>query len=244
MEENKITIKGVAFDLEGPLVDTDRYHFSGFFTVAKNLGLESLGFTDNPLSFEKIIPGAIGGGDLYIFENLLKLANKEITSENIEGAKALKVSNYHNMFTSTRLASRDGVREVVDYIKNRLNLPISIGSATPKEKAELLFYQSGVSGWFPKEKIVLRDDVKNPKPSPDVYFETARRMGIKTSEQLVFEDSIIGAEAAVASGSVVVAMSLYDMPYFREKFKALGVAKFFTSWSDPELFDFLSTLKK
>lgn len=237
-------IKGVAFDMEGPLVDTDRYHFSGFFIVAQKLGIEHMGFTEDPLSFEKLIPGVIGGGDLYIFKNLLRMANQKITPARIDEMRTYKMNNYNEAFVTSKLASRTGVKEIVRYVKNVLNLPIAIGSATPREKAKLLFEQSGIGDWFPKENIVLREDVKNSKPDPEVYLETARRMGIKPSEQLVFEDSAIGTEAGVAAGSEVIAMSLYDMPYFHKKLKDLGASKFFTSWSDPELLSYLVTLKK
>jgi HAD superfamily hydrolase (TIGR01509 family) len=54
--------------------------------------------------------------------------------------------------------------------------------------------------------IVAGDDVQNGKPSPDVYVEAARRLGIDPSKCLAVEDSRVGVAAALAAGMFVVAV--------------------------------------
>ena len=44
----------------------------------------------------------------------------------------------------------------------------------------------------------------NPKPAPDLYLEAARRLGADPRDCVIFEDSVTGARAAVASGAFVV----------------------------------------
>lgn len=48
--------------------------------------------------------------------------------------------------------------------------------------------------------IVTADDVPYPKPAPDIYIESARRMRVRPERAIVFEDSDEGLQAARQAG--------------------------------------------
>ncbi|XP_050226810.1 bifunctional riboflavin kinase/FMN phosphatase-like [Mercurialis annua] len=54
--------------------------------------------------------------------------------------------------------------------------------------------------------IVGSDQVKAGKPSPDIFIEAARRMGVDATKCLVIEDSGVGVKAAKAAQMKVVAI--------------------------------------
>lgn len=54
--------------------------------------------------------------------------------------------------------------------------------------------------------ILSSSEVKRGKPEPDIFIETARRMGVEPSAIMVFEDTRFGVEAAVRAGMSCVAM--------------------------------------
>lgn len=56
--------------------------------------------------------------------------------------------------------------------------------------------------------IYTREDVSQMKPDPEIYLKAMDTLGFKPSECLIFEDSLIGAEAAKASGAEVAV--IYD----------------------------------
>lgn len=56
--------------------------------------------------------------------------------------------------------------------------------------------------------ILLKEDVKELKPNPEVYLKVLDTLNVKPEECLIFEDSLIGVQAANASG-VDVAV-IYD----------------------------------
>ena len=58
------------------------------------------------------------------------------------------------------------------------------------------------------EIVYTREDVKNMKPDPEVYLKVMNVLGIDAEECLIFEDSLIGTEAAKASGADVAV--IYD----------------------------------
>ena len=48
--------------------------------------------------------------------------------------------------------------------------------------------------WF--DVVLGSDEVKNGKPSPDIYLEAARRLKVDPKACVVFEDSEAGVRAA------------------------------------------------
>ena len=54
------------------------------------------------------------------------------------------------------------------------------------------------------DAIVQTHDVPRPKPAPDIFLETARRLELDPNECLVLEDSLAGYEAASSAGMTVI----------------------------------------
>jgi mannitol-1-/sugar-/sorbitol-6-/2-deoxyglucose-6-phosphatase len=54
--------------------------------------------------------------------------------------------------------------------------------------------------------ILSAEQVERGKPAPDIYLESARRLGVPPSRCLAFEDSVSGARAARTAGMTVVAI--------------------------------------
>lgn len=52
--------------------------------------------------------------------------------------------------------------------------------------------------------ILSNEDVANPKPNPDIYIRAIELLGVSTGSVIVFEDSIVGKEAARRAGLRVV----------------------------------------
>jgi HAD superfamily hydrolase (TIGR01509 family) len=50
------------------------------------------------------------------------------------------------------------------------------------------------------------DEVRKPKPEPDVYFAAVAALGLQPENCLAFEDSETGAAAALSAGLKVIAV--------------------------------------
>lgn len=59
-----------------------------------------------------------------------------------------------------------------------------------RNRAEWLLDRGGVRDRF--EKVICGDDVKNRKPSPDIFLKACEVSGIDRTETIVLEDSING----------------------------------------------------
>ncbi len=201
MRRRRRRIRGVAIDLEGPIIDMEKFHFEAFIRAAAELGLS--------LTFESIveqIPYALGGGDRRVSQGIAGLISRPDAWEEIFNLKRHRYSRL--LENLERIEARPGFMEALDQIKS-LGLNVAIGSSTPIEQARILLERSGVGRLFPPENLVFEPDVENLKPAPDVYLETARRMHIDPAEQLVIEDTATGLIAARLAGSRGIAVPVY-----------------------------------
>ena len=65
-----------------------------------------------------------------------------------------------------------------------------------------------IMGSYEKFSLVLtRDDVDEGKPDPEIYLLAAERLGLRTDECLVIEDSVNGIKAAQNAGIPVFAVT-------------------------------------
>ena len=54
------------------------------------------------------------------------------------------------------------------------------------------------------DTVVTIEDVKRPKPDPDLFLEAAKRLNVAPAQCLVLEDSREGLEAAKRAGMRVI----------------------------------------
>lgn len=78
--------------------------------------------------------------------------------------------------------------------------------ATSSSRARVAHKTVGHLDWFATfGAVVTADDVEHGKPAPDIFLRAAEHIGAPPASTLVFEDSPLGVEAAVAAGMHVVA---------------------------------------
>ncbi len=70
--------------------------------------------------------------------------------------------------------------------------------------------------------IITKDEVKMTKPNPETYLKVLEKLKVKKENVLVFEDSLIGIEAAKNAGLQVVAVYDKYSDYERDKINDLS----------------------
>ncbi|NLJ48104.1 MAG: HAD family phosphatase [Candidatus Atribacteria bacterium] len=89
-----------------------------------------------------------------------------------------------------------GVSEFLQKINGRYKL--SIASGSPREAIQKTIKAKGWGKIF--THYVSSEEVEHGKPEPDVFLETARRLGCKPKHSLVIEDGVKGVIAAKKAG--------------------------------------------
>ena len=80
--------------------------------------------------------------------------------------------------------------------------------------------KGGVTSWF--DRVYTSEDVEKAKPDPEVYHRIFAAFGLGPEECLVFEDSLIGLQAAKAAGIDAVAVYDQHSDHDREAINALA----------------------
>lgn len=101
-----------------------------------------------------------------------------------------------------------GAREAV--IGLARDWPLGLASSANRPIIDLALELAGLADRF--VATVSSEEVAHGKPAPDVYLETARRIGVEPQACAAVEDSSNGIRSAAAAGMTVVAIPNRDFP--------------------------------
>uniref|UniRef100_A0A0E0JNW7 Riboflavin kinase n=1 Tax=Oryza punctata TaxID=4537 RepID=A0A0E0JNW7_ORYPU len=97
-----------------------------------------------------------------------------------------------------------GVERLVKHL-HRNGVPLALASNSVRRNIDHKLLKLG--DWKDCFSVILGgDQVPRGKPSPDIFLEAAKRLGVNPSSCLVIEDSLVGVQGARASGANVVAV--------------------------------------
>ena len=187
-------IKAVVFDLDGVLVNTDRFHYLAWKRILEELGKE-FSLEDN-----EQIKGVARSKSLEIL-----LQMKNITMSEVEKMRVLRKKNNLYLEYITEIDEEyllEGVEEFLELLKfNGLRTAI----ASTSDNTSLVLEMTGLKKYF--DVIIDGHKVKAPKPNPEVYLVCAMELQMEPDECAVFEDSRAGVLSAKRAGMKVVAVS-------------------------------------
>ncbi len=88
--------------------------------------------------------------------------------------------------------------------------PLGLATSSNRPVIDAVLESAGLTDCF--AVTVSGDEVARGKPSPDVYLEATRRLGVKPADAAAVEDSTNGLRAAAAAGMVVIAIPNREFP--------------------------------
>ena len=184
---------GVIFDLDGVLVDTAKYHFLAWKSLADHLGFE---FTE---AHNELLKGVSRVRSLEILLDIGKITLTEDEKQTYLTRKNDQYLEY--IYAMTPKEILPGVAVLLKHLDD-LNIPYALGSAS--KNAPLILKQVQLLERF--TAIVDGNSVTKAKPDPEVFLIGAKKMGLSPEYCVVFEDAIAGVEAANAAGMLSIGM--------------------------------------
>lgn len=96
-----------------------------------------------------------------------------------------------------------GVYKCIELLKN-LNIPLAVASASRFDLINAVVDKLNIRNSF--QVIESAENMAYGKPHPEIFIETAKKLGVNSDECLVFEDSLFGVIAAKAARMKVIAV--------------------------------------
>jgi HAD superfamily hydrolase (TIGR01509 family) len=176
----------VIFDCDGVLVDTESIAIRVETEIFRELGY--------PLDQEEIARLFTGKSADYQADWLEARIGRDLRNV------------YEDLHAERMLAAfREGV-EAIPGVKDALQsitAPKSVATNGIRERATYSLTSTGLLGFF-DGRLNTVEDVKHPKPAPDLYLLAAAKAGVDPASCVVIEDSATGVTAAHAAGMTVI----------------------------------------
>jgi len=184
--------RGVVFDLDGVVADSEPLHVQAWVQVLDALGLgrQAIG--------EPTLAAWIGVPDVEIVAALVERFGLPLSAAQLLERKRAA----YRALVPESLASCPGVREE---LASWDGVPLAMATATPRREAELMLATLGLGGVF--RVLVTRDDVPRPKPAPDCYLQAAAGLGLPPEQCAAVEDAPYGVRAAREAGLHVLGVT-------------------------------------
>ena len=171
--------KCIIFDCDGTLVDSEAITNQVIADMASELGIEMTGEEASATFGGKTLDGVV-------------YKMRELSGNDLPNDWLPRLIQRVNESWESKLMPVKGVKELLEKIK----IPICVASNGEPTHVRHSLKLTKLYDFF-DENIFTASEVSAPKPSPELFLYTAKKMGFEPSECAVIEDSVTGVTAAV-----------------------------------------------
>ena len=187
-------IKAIIFDLDGTLVDS--------MWMWKAIDIEFLGRYgyDCPDDLQREIEGMSFTETASYF---IRRFHLPLTEDEIKGIwTEMSIDKYRR-----EVPVKPGVMRLLEYAKTH-GIRCGIATSNGSDMVDAVLSSQGLKPYF--QVVTTACEVKEGKPSPDIYLKVAETLGVRPEECLVFEDVPAGATAGKRAGMTVCGVADAD----------------------------------
>lgn len=178
-------IKGIVFDMDGLMFDTERLAADAWVLAGKQIGLaiteemavKTLGL--NRADTDRVLRDELGG------------------VADLSGTREIRGDYITSHIKNNGIPIKTGLIELLDYLTGN-DYKITVATSSDREVARYYFEQARISGYF--NEIVCGDMIERGKPEPDIYLRAIEILGVNPNECLALEDSPMGILSAYRAG--------------------------------------------
>jgi len=181
-------IRGVLFDLDGVLADTERLHWTAYRRVLQEFGVD-VGLEEYGAQWT-----STGRGPEYA----CRTYRLPLTPDELRARKA----PVYLALLQAGVAACPGACAALERLRPRWQVGVATNAA--RAEVDLVLGKLGVAGLL--HAVIAREDYLHAKPAPDAYLAAAAALGLAPATCIVVEDSARGVQAAVAAGMRVLAI--------------------------------------
>ena len=184
-------IKGIIFDFDGLILDTETPKFNTWCDIYKKYGLD----------FSISLWAKCLGADHKAFDPLMYLL-QNVKHELDPNA----ISEDFDQRSLELIVSQPELPGVTETLDSAQSMGLRFGLASSGDRAWVQSHLTRLDLLNRFECIYTRDDVTAVKPDPELFQRAMNHLGLRPDETIVFEDSPLGIKAARNAGCFCVAV--------------------------------------
>lgn len=193
-----MSIRGVIFDLDGTLLDTEKLYQRFWVEAANRLGY--------PMKPEHTL-AIRATASVYAQDILKHLVCPEF---DYYAVRALRRELMEAYIDEHGVDPKPGMHELLSELRRR-GLRIGLATATDEPRARKYLRIVGAEDYF--DAVTCASMVApHGKPEPDIYLLAAQRTGVLPAEAMAVEDAPSGVRSAHAAGLFTVMVPDQDQP--------------------------------
>ena len=195
--KEKQPIRGVLFDMDGVVIDSERLFARFWMASAADLGF--------PMTYEQ----ALQLRSLRREQGIEKMQSFFGPTADFDEIRAHRIELMEAHIAQYGVDEKPGIRELLACLKEK-NIPCAITSSSALAVIRERLGRLGILEDF--TALCSGKDVPNGKPAPDIYLAGAAAIGVPPEHCLAIEDSPTGLEAAWRAGCMGVFVPDQDQP--------------------------------
>lgn len=194
---DKQQIKGILFDMDGLILDTEKLYCRFWQEAARILGY--------PMTMEQ----ALGMRSLNRHAGEMKL--KSYFGEGISYTEVRKkrIELMDAFVEKEGVTTKPGIWELLAFLQEK-QIRTAIATSSPIRRTKKYLSSVHLENEF--DAIVSGYMVEHGKPEPDIYVYAAGQLGLEPANCIVLEDSPAGILAAYRAGCMPVMIPDLDEP--------------------------------
>ena len=182
--------KLLIFDMDGVLIDCKHIHAKAFISSWNILNPSN---QIDEIFHHKYLDGRNTYAKIDYLQNYFNTSVDRIeifNAKQVQTITALELFNYSNIISDVfEQLQKDGYK-------------LACASNSIRSTVDLILNKLNIIKYF--NLILSNEDIKNPKPSPEIYLKVMNILQSVPENTYIFEDSEIGLAAARASGANVI----------------------------------------
>ncbi len=184
-----MNVKGVIFDLDGLILDTEKLYQHFWRKAACDLGYDMT--QETALALRSL--------DKNLARQLL--CDTFGNNFDFDAVKSRRIRLMSEYVEQNGVSAKSGVRKLTEYLASK-NLCTAIATASNYQRTNDYLTRANIRDCF--DTIVCACDLPHGKPYPDVYLFACEKLGLVPETCIALEDSPNGVKSAHDAGLNVI----------------------------------------